>query len=252
MRSPPAVLLVCLTSAYRGYCQGHENMTPTTVGQVLEVLVKVIVGLVLAWYLKDVGKSLPMVSAGAIFGVTAGSLAALIYMFAYKRRCYSALPEGGDTPESSGRIFKTLLKVGIPITLGSSVLSLINLVDSGLCMGRLQDAAGFSYAGRQGALRRLRQGADALQPARGIHNAADHLRRARHRRLPCHRTAGARAHASRRTPCASPTVIALPMGVGLSRACPAHHDASSTPAAMSPARSCCCSWARPASSSAWR
>ena len=87
-----------------------------------------------------------MVSAGAIFGVTAGSLAALIYMFAYKRRCYSALPEGGDTPESSGRIFKTLLKVGIPITLGSSVLSLINLVDSGLCMGRLQDAAGFSYA----------------------------------------------------------------------------------------------------------
>ena len=142
----PAVLLVCLTSAYRGYCQGHENMTPTTIGQVLEVLIKVVVGLVLAWYLKGVGKSLPMVSAGAIFGVTAGSLAALIYMFAYKRRCYSALPEGGDTPESSGRIFKTLLKVGIPITLGSSVLSLINLVDSGLCMGRLQDAAGFSYA----------------------------------------------------------------------------------------------------------
>ena len=39
------------TSAYRGYCQGHENMKPTTVGQVLEVLVKVVVGLVLAWYL---------------------------------------------------------------------------------------------------------------------------------------------------------------------------------------------------------
>ena len=47
----PAVLLVCLTSAYRGYCQGHENMTPTTVGQVLEVLAKVVAGLALAWYL---------------------------------------------------------------------------------------------------------------------------------------------------------------------------------------------------------
>ena len=33
----PAVLLVCLTSAYRGFCQGHENMIPTTVGQVIEV-----------------------------------------------------------------------------------------------------------------------------------------------------------------------------------------------------------------------
>ena len=142
----PAVLLVCLTSAYRGYCQGHENMKPTTVGQVLEVLVKVVVGLVLAWYLRDLGRSLPLVSAGAIFGVTAGSLAALVYMFAYKRRCYSALPAGNDVPESGARILSTLLKVGIPITLGSSVLSLINLVDSGLCMGRLQDAAGFSYA----------------------------------------------------------------------------------------------------------
>ena len=104
------------------------------------------IGLVLAWYLKDLGKSLPLVSAGAIFGVTAGSLAALVYMFAYKRRNYAALPGGGDEPESRGQILSTLLKVGIPITLGSSVLSLINLVDSGLCMGRLQDAAGFSYA----------------------------------------------------------------------------------------------------------
>ena len=110
------------------------------------MLVKVVVGLVLAWYLRDLGRSLPLVSAGAIFGVTAGSLAALVYMFAYKRRCYSALPAGNDVPESGARILSTLLKVGIPITLGSSVLSLINLVDSGLCMGRLQDAAGFSYA----------------------------------------------------------------------------------------------------------
>lgn len=97
----PAVLLVCLTSAYRGYCQGHENMTPTTIGQVLEVLIKVIVGLVLAWYLKDVGKSLPMVSAGAIFGVTAGSLAALIYMFAYKRRAIPPCPRAATRPRAA-------------------------------------------------------------------------------------------------------------------------------------------------------
>ena len=31
----PAVLLVCITSAYRGYIQGHADMRPTTVGQVL-------------------------------------------------------------------------------------------------------------------------------------------------------------------------------------------------------------------------
>jgi stage V sporulation protein B len=42
----PAILFVCMVSAYRGYCQGcRKNMTPTTIGQVLEVLVKVVVGL---------------------------------------------------------------------------------------------------------------------------------------------------------------------------------------------------------------
>ena len=142
----PAVLLVCLTSAYRGYCQGHENMTPTTVGQVLEVLAKVAAGLALAWYLVRAGHSLPTASAGAIFGVTVGSLAALGYMFFCKRRLYGSGRAGTDIPEPRSCVLRTLLRVAIPITLGSSVLSLINLVDSGLCMGRLQDAAGFSYA----------------------------------------------------------------------------------------------------------
>ena len=142
----PAVLLVCLTSAYRGYCQGHENMTPTTVGQVLEVLAKVVAGLALAWYLTGSGHTLSTSSAGAIFGVTVGSLVALAYMFIYKRRHYRDGASGTDMPESRGKVLRTLLRVAIPITLGSSVLSLINLIDSGLCMGRLQDAAGFSYA----------------------------------------------------------------------------------------------------------
>ena len=44
----PAILLVCMVSAYRGYCQGNGNMLPTTVDEVLEVLFKVIAGLILA------------------------------------------------------------------------------------------------------------------------------------------------------------------------------------------------------------
>jgi stage V sporulation protein B len=141
----PAVFLVCLTSAYRGYCQGRQNMTPTTVGQVLEVLVKVIFGLILAWYLVRAGKSLPIASAGAISGVTVGSLAALGYMYTYKRRFY---PEraiaAADTPDSSYRILRRIIRIGVPITLGASVLNLINFIDTALVINRLQSAAGFS------------------------------------------------------------------------------------------------------------
>ena len=140
----PSVLLVCLVSAYRGYCQGFGNMIPTTVGQVLEVLVKVVVGLFLAWLVMRGGRGKPMGSAAAIFGVTAGSAAALLYMWQYKRRHYrEETPADPDLPDSSRVIFRRFMRIGIPIALGSSVLAILNLVDSSLCMGRLQSAAGF-------------------------------------------------------------------------------------------------------------
>ena len=142
----PSMLFVCLAAAYKGYAQGQSNMKPTTVAQVLEMLAKTIVGLILAWYLAKIGKGLPIAAGGAIFGVTAGSVIAFVYMMLYKRRHY---PERAvrdpDLSTSVGSIIKSLLRIGIPITLGSSVLSLINLIDAKLVLNRLQTAAAFSY-----------------------------------------------------------------------------------------------------------
>ena len=90
----PAVVIVCATSAYRGYCQGRGNMIPTAFGQVVEEVGKLIIGLSLAWVIADRGLGLARASAGAIFGVTAGALAALTYMALYKRRNYPALGAG--------------------------------------------------------------------------------------------------------------------------------------------------------------
>ena len=140
----PSVLLVCLVSAYRGYIQGFGNMVPTTVGQVLEVLVKVLVGLALAMLVmrSQMGKHIG--SAAAIFGVTAGSAAALLYMWLYKRRHYpEEFLEHPDRPDRDEKIFRRFLRIGVPIAFGSSVLSILNLLDSSLTMGRLQSAAGF-------------------------------------------------------------------------------------------------------------
>lgn len=142
----PSMLFVCLGAAYKGYAQGQSNMKPTTVAQVLEMLVKTIVGLVLAWYLSKLGKGLPVAAGGAIFGVTAGSVIALIYLVLYKRRHYpDRAVTTPDIPTGSVQILKDLLRIGVPITLGSSVLSLINLIDAKLVLNRLQTAAGFSY-----------------------------------------------------------------------------------------------------------
>ena len=145
----PSVLLVCLVSAYRGYCQGFGDMVPTTVGQVLEVLVKVIVGLALAWFLMHENYGKQLGAAGAIFGVTAGSAAALLYMWLHKQRHYRDDAPGSDTPDPDGAILRRFLRIGIPIAVGASVLALLNMIDASLCMGRLKAAAGEKRIHRQ-------------------------------------------------------------------------------------------------------
>ncbi len=139
----PTVLLVCLMSVFRGYCQGHGNMTPTTVSQILEVAVKVPVGLFLAWFLVRRQKGLPIASAGAIFGVFFGSAVALWYLFRYTGKNYELKKEGGESP-SEGELFKELLRIGVPITLGGCILAVLNLLDNTQILNRLQNALHYS------------------------------------------------------------------------------------------------------------
>ena len=158
----PAILLVCIVSAYRGYCQGNGNMLPTTVDEVLEVFFKVVSGLVIAVLVLRAYKgsplALPMGSAGAIFGVSIGSAVSLAYMIVYKHRHYSVLsapytggidpndiPDDDELVDPAMTIVKDLLSIGIPIATGACIMALLNSVDSKLCMNRLQSAAGFSY-----------------------------------------------------------------------------------------------------------
>ena len=76
----PAVFCVCLLACMRGYTQGQGNMTPTAVSQVLEALLKLAIGLPLAWYVLRIGMSLEMGAAAAILGVTAGTAVSMLFL----------------------------------------------------------------------------------------------------------------------------------------------------------------------------
>lgn len=133
----PAVFCVCLLACMRGYTQGQGNMAPTAVSQVLEALCKLGVGLPLAWYVLRIGLGEESVAAGAIVGVTAGTVISLLflslYLLTHRNRTLSQ-----DTPDSSGAIIRRILMIGIPITLSNSAMSIINIVDTKIVMGRLQ------------------------------------------------------------------------------------------------------------------
>ena len=143
----PAMLFVCLISAYRGYFQGFSNMVPTSISQIIEALSRLFLGLGLAWYLASLAYGDEYTVAGAIFGVTVGTALSAGFLFICKRRANPRLPMPASTKQgqSTGVIFKDLLRIAVPLTLGASIFSIVHIVDNVIILGRLQDALGMSY-----------------------------------------------------------------------------------------------------------
>ena len=133
----PAVFCVCLLACMRGYTQGQGNMTPTAVSQILEALCKLGIGLSLAWYFLQLGKGVEISAAGAIMGVTVGTVLSMVFLIFYLLR-HRDRTESLDVPESSGTLMKKVLLIGVPITLSNSAMSIITLIDSKIVLGRLE------------------------------------------------------------------------------------------------------------------
>ena len=140
MALAPSVLCVCIMSAFRGYFQGHFNMMPTGISQVIEAFFKLVVGLALALFLVNVVQKPELGSVGAIIGVSCGSVVALLYILYlfFRDRKRRQRIHATDRPDGSMRILSNLLKLAIPITLGSAATSLVTLIDTKLVMSQLQ------------------------------------------------------------------------------------------------------------------
>ena len=152
----PCVLLICIVSAHRGFFQGQSNMTPTSISQVYEAMIRVVFGLGGAWLLLKKTGSLVYAAAGGIFGVTMGCIVAVIYLRIQFGKSNQILQQGGGEAKSGRQTMKELLVIAVPITLGSAGLQIINLFDTMIYMRRLTGALAWS--------------SDAADTAKGIYN----------------------------------------------------------------------------------
>lgn len=133
----PCVLLICIISTFRGFFQGQGNMVPTSVSQVIEAVVKLVVGMGAAVLLLRSTGSVSLAAGGAILGVTASCLISVIYLFFVFREHFRQLPASKDEPWSHRETAKALLLIAVPITLGSACLQIITALASKIYMGRL-------------------------------------------------------------------------------------------------------------------
>src|SRR5690606_11855949 len=83
----PALFFVPIMSAFRGFFQGHQLMTPTALSQIAEQFIRVASGLLLTSLLLNRG--IPVAAGGASLGGSIGAIAGtitVIFIYFYRRK----------------------------------------------------------------------------------------------------------------------------------------------------------------------
>lgn len=134
----PTVLLICIVSTYRGYFQGFGKMLPTAVSQIIEAGGKLVLGLVFAFAALNAGLESELVAAFAVLGLVIGSAMSALYLALSKRMAERAIPKLPRVRIYERGISKRLLKIAVPVTLSSGVISLTKVIDMTVILKRLQ------------------------------------------------------------------------------------------------------------------
>lgn len=152
----PTVLFGCLVSIYRGYFEGQRNMMPTAISEIIEAGIKLVLGALLAYLVMKMGIAsyttdgtflgltfaseseahntiLSFSVAGAICGITLGSLGSFLFMFFRYKIVGDGIPEeyykNSIDARTKRNTFILICKTAIPTAMGALVMSLGSLVD---------------------------------------------------------------------------------------------------------------------------
>ncbi|MFP4977157.1 oligosaccharide flippase family protein [Paenibacillus sp. CN-4] len=150
----PMLSIIAVSSVYRGYFQGKQNMIPSAVSSVIETLVRIVFMLWFSWLL--IPKGLAFGAAGAMLGVAVGELAGMaILLWQYSRFRSAAnkpqVPAGGsqaqsgdpaspglpvsdkeEQPQSAAprSLIRRLIGISVPVTTGRLIGSFSYLLES--------------------------------------------------------------------------------------------------------------------------
>lgn len=125
----PALLFIPVTNVLKGYFQGNMNMVPSGVTTVIEQVVKLVVGLVLAnRFMPDVDKAV----LGAVFAITVsefGSFAIMATVYVVHAR-RNSLPRTRLHREDYSQVFSQVFSLAVPVALGGFVMQTSQVIDS--------------------------------------------------------------------------------------------------------------------------
>ncbi len=138
----PAIFVVSVSSAFRGYFQGLQNMLPTALSQTCEQIVRVLCGFSAALYLLPRG--VEWAAAGLALGMLAGEAAGfltILFQFWWTDRI--RLSSRNEAVRPPAHTLARLWQLASPVTVGRLLATGLSALDAMLIPGRLQ-AAGFT------------------------------------------------------------------------------------------------------------
>ncbi|WP_308634719.1 stage V sporulation protein B [Paenibacillus silvisoli] len=161
----PLLLIIGVSSVYRGYFQGKQNMIPTALSQTIETVIRIVLALLFAKWLLQYG--LAWGAAGAMLGVVAGELgglAVLLVQYANDRKrvklgiareseengpqpasAIDAKPKSYSPPRKREPVVRRLISLSVPVTASRMIGSLSYLLES-ILTARALAAAGIAVS----------------------------------------------------------------------------------------------------------
>lgn len=135
----PAIFVVSIASAFRGYFQGLQNMIPTALSQICEQITRVTIGFALA--IKLLPQGIEWAAAGLAIGMLAGETVGLIIIivqFKFASRTVGPTPK--EAPSTPVKTLRRLWQLASPVTVGRLLSTGLSSLDAVLIPQRLQVA----------------------------------------------------------------------------------------------------------------
>lgn len=145
----PTTFIVALLGVFRGFFQGHGDMVPTSLSQILEQVVNAAISVFATSQFMRMYKgsedAAAFGAAGGTLGTLAGAASALafiIYLFMANRKQYFDRVNPQEQLESSSYIYKSLILTIIPIILSQTIYQIGYTIDD-LMFGHLMELHGY-------------------------------------------------------------------------------------------------------------
>lgn len=133
----PCIICVTVCGIIRGYLNGIMSFFPIALSQMIEAVLKLSVGLLLAYFAMTLGFDLNMIAAFSIMGITCGCIISTVYLLRVLKTKNIDNKIKQKRVWSNKECIKKLIKISFPITLSSALLSLSGVFDLGIIINRL-------------------------------------------------------------------------------------------------------------------